>query len=170
MIIDQVYGDRSISFGMASDNTFEFMLKAAKRENPGAQIIIKTHPVANKGHFCLYKNDEGLHFVDYDINPIALLEQVDKVYVCTSQMGFEALMCGKETRVFGMPYYAGWGITADEKKCHRRKKKRDIEEIFFAAYIMSTTYVSRKSNKICEIEQVIEELETARAEYFRECS
>ncbi|MFD2271011.1 hypothetical protein ACFS07_07420 [Undibacterium arcticum] len=43
------------------------------------------------------------------INPLSLIEQMNRVYVVTSTMGFEALVAGKPVTVFGMPWYAGWG-------------------------------------------------------------
>ena len=172
LIIDQVYGDKSIEFGWADDQTFSNMLETAIRENPEADILVKTHPVGNisKGYFTDMEFKDNIYKIDFSINPISLLEQVDKVYVCTSQMGFEALMCGKEVHVFGMPFYAGWGATVDQQKNPRRIKKRSIEEIFFVAYVMCTTYVSYETNSVCEIEQAIDELLKLREEYLAENS
>lgn len=170
LVIDQVRGDRSISYGMANDDTFQEMLNAAIKENPDADIIVKTHPVTNgtakRGHYHELKSEKNIYKVCYDINPICLLEYVDKVYVCSSQMGFEALLCGKEVHVFGMPFYAGWGITKDRQTCERRRKKRTLEEIFYLAYIMYSKYVSTKTNTICEIEKVIDEILELRDEYW----
>ena len=172
LVIDQVYGDKSITFGWADDQTFSSMLEAAIKENPEADILVKTHPVGNisKGYFTDMECKDNLYKIDFSINPISLLEQVDKVYVCTSQMGFEALMCGKEVHVFGMPFYAGWGATLDRQKNPRRTKKRSMEEIFYVAYVMCTTYVSYKTNSVCEIEQAIDELLELREEYWAENS
>jgi capsular polysaccharide export protein len=36
-------------------------------------------------------------------------------------MGFEALLLGKAVHCFGMPFYAGWGLTHDSKTCPRRQ-------------------------------------------------
>ena len=102
------------------------------------------------------------------MNPVALLEQMDKVYVCTSQLGFEALMCGKEVHVFGLPFYAGWGVTNDRQICSRRQKRRSVEEIFYAAYVFSTVYLSYRTRKVCEIEDVIDELLELRRKYLGE--
>lgn len=168
LVIDQVYGDMSIEWGWADDQSFDDMLKAAINENPNADILVKTHPESSvaKGYFTHLENKGNIYKIDFAINPISLLEQVDKVYVCTSQMGFEALMCGKEVHVFGMPFYAGWGVTHDRMKCPRRIKTRSIEEIFYIAYIMCTIYVSHKTNSVCEIEQVIDDILELRDEYF----
>ena len=169
LIIDQSYQDKSITLGMASENTFNEMLKAALSENPDADVIIKSHPSGNiygTGYFSQVTNSGRVYLLTEPINPISLLQQVDKVYVCTSQMGFEAMMCGKETHVFGMPFYAGWGASKDRQKCPRRVKKRSVAEIFFAAYVMCTTYVSYETNAVCEIEQAIDELLQLREEFM----
>jgi len=134
------------------------MLQAAIDENPDADIFVKTHPVKQKGHFSTKIVYDNVYMLCGDINPICLLEEVDKVYVCTSQMGFEAAFCGKEVHVFGMPFYAGWGITKDRQICNRRRRLRSVEEIFYAAYILETIYVSHKMKVVCEIEQVVDEL------------
>lgn len=166
LIIDQTYGDMSILCGMASDDTIVEMYKKAKIEYPDADIIIKTHPDNKKGHFSKFMPDDNVYlFCDY-INPISLLECVDVVYVCTSQMGFEACMCGKEVHVFGMPFYAGWGFTQDRQKCNRRVRRRTVEEVFYFAYIMYSHYVSYRTNSACDIETCISEILELRDEYF----
>jgi capsular polysaccharide export protein len=170
LVIDQVWGDQSIIYGMANENTFEEMLNAAIKDNPNADIIVKTHPVTNdtlrKGHYTELISSNNIYKISYDINPFCLLEYVDKVYVCTSQMGFEALLCGKEVHVFGMPFYAGWGITIDHQVCRRRNRKRTLEEVFYMAYILYTKYVSYKTNTVCEIEEVIDDILELREEYW----
>ena len=169
LVIDQVFADQSINYGWANEQTFTDMLEAAITENPDADILVKTHPEGNvtKGYFTDTKfEQDNVYKISFGINPISLLEQVDKVYVCTSQMGFEALMCGKEVHVFGMPFYAGWNAANERLKCPRRTKMRSVEEIFYAAYIMCSVYVSYKTNSICEIEQAIDEILELREEYF----
>jgi capsular polysaccharide export protein len=47
--------------------------------------------------------------------------RVGKVYTVTSQMGFEALLWGLPVRVFGIPFYAGWGLTQDELPAPQRR-------------------------------------------------
>lgn len=168
LIIDQVYGDKSIEYGLATEESYKEMFDEAVRDNPDADIIIKTHPQKSKGHFSWLQPKDNIFVIDYGMNPITLLEYVDKVYVCTSQMGFEALMCGKAVHVFGMPFYAGWGVTHDRLICPRRTKKRSVEEIFYMAYIEYSHYVSYKTNSECEIEQAIDEIIELRDEYWKE--
>ena len=44
-----------------------------------------------------------------------LVEFSTAVCVVTSQVGFEALIYGKEVHVFGNPFYSGLGLTIDHK-------------------------------------------------------
>jgi capsular polysaccharide export protein len=168
LVVDQSYGDLSIDMGLANDKTFKIMLQAAIDENPGADIIIKTHPDTLAGAGCYYKEilpHDNIYIVKDAINPISMIKDVDKVYVCTSQFGFEALMCGKEVVVFGIPFYAGWGLTNDKQFLQRRTNKRTLEEIFYIAYIMYSFYVNPDKKCRCEIEEAIEYLLKLRDEY-----
>jgi capsular polysaccharide export protein len=65
---------------------------------------------------------------------------MDHVYVVTSTMGFEALLLGKPVTCFGMPWYAGWGVTTDELGCARRQRRRSVMELFAAAYFKYSRY------------------------------
>ena len=172
LVVDQSYNDMSILKGMANDKTFENMLDAAILENPDADIIVKTHPdiIAakgrKKGYYSQLKAHGNIYLMTDAINPISLIKYCDKVYVCSTQLGFEALMCGKETHVFGMPFYAGWGLTKDRQKCSRRTNSRLLEEVFYIAYIMYSYYVNPKTQSRCEIEEAMDYLLELRDEYF----
>src|SRR5690606_15476347 len=43
LVVDQTAGDMSVTLGGANAGTFEAMLAAARRENPGATVYVKTH-------------------------------------------------------------------------------------------------------------------------------
>ena len=172
LVIDQTVGDYSITKGLANNDTFNQMLESAIKDNPNADIIIKTHPDTiakndkSTGYYSNLESTDSVYVFTENINPISLLKLVDKVYVCTSQMGFEALMCGKEVHVFGMPFYAGWGLTVDKQQCARRIKKRTLEEVFYIVYIMYSKYVNPNNKNRCEIEEAIFSLLKLREEYF----
>lgn len=172
LVVDQSYGDWSIIKGGGSDEIFENMLQKAIEENPDADIIVKTHPDTMSGtrggYYTGLKQHDNIYPMTAPINPISLIKYCDKVYVCTTQLGFEALMCGKEVHVFGIPFYAGWGLTIDEQKCERRTNKRTLEEMFYIAYIMYSYYVNPDKKCRCEIEEAMDYLLKLREEYFKE--
>lgn len=171
LVVDQSYGDFSILYGLASEETFHQMLSDAISNNQDAQIFIKIHPdtIARgtpSGYFCIQDANNAV-FLSENVNPLVILEQMDVVYVCTSQLGFEALMCNKDVHVYGMPFYAGWGLTKDQLKSPRRNKIRSLEELFYYTYIEYTSYVNPHTKALCEIEVAIDVLTEQRDCFFK---
>lgn len=165
LVVDQRYGDQSVVCAKANENDFQIMLVDAIRDNPDADILIKRHPDAVKGDKGSYFSDanvdftrdiNNVHLIDYDIHPHQLLEMVDKVYVCSSGLGFEALMYGKEVICYGVPFYSNWGVTVDKKNEERRIKNRTINEIFYVSYIECSRYYSPELEAVCDIDECIE--------------
>lgn len=91
---------------------------------------------------------------------------MDKVYVATSQLGFEALLCGKEVHVYGLPFYAGWGLTIDKLECSRRVKKRTLEELFYIAYLKYCHYISPETGESSTLDATIDYLIEQRKKYI----
>jgi len=160
LVIDQTAGDMSVSLGAACADSFAAMLTAAYAENPQATIYVKTHPEVTsgrKGGYLTHVQDDARTVVlRQAVNPLSLIEQMDKVYVVTSTMGFEALLAGKPVSVFGMPWYAGWGATDDRQVCARRTRKRTVDELFAAAYFRYTRYLNPVTHERGTIFDVIE--------------
>ena len=172
LVVDQSYGDFSIKRGMADDSTFQKMLDAAIKENPDADIIVKTHPDTiagkkgdKKGYYQNLKEHDNIYKVTFPINPYSLMELCDKVYVVSSQFGLEALMAGKEVHTFGMPFYAGWGLTIDDQHLDRRTNKRSLEELFYIFYCMYTHWVDPDKGCETSIYAVIDKMIKLREEY-----
>ncbi len=171
LVVDQTAGDQSIAGGLAGPDTFVRMLEAARREHPHAEILIKTHPDVHsghkRGHYGPADTDHRTWLLTEDINPIHLLEQVDRVYVVTSQLGFEALLAGRPVTCFGVPFYAGWGLTDDRLPVPRRTRPRSLEQLFAAAYLHYARYLDPDLGSPCELERVIEHLALQRAWFAR---
>lgn len=135
------------------------MLDDAQMRFPTARLFVKTHPdvLAGKkqGYLTEAAKRRGIAIIAQDVSPLSLLAQADVVYTVTSQMGFEALLLGKEVHCFGMPFYAGWGATHDRLTCPRRAKRRTAEEIFAAAYMLYARYVNPVTARRCDIHEAI---------------
>ncbi|EAJ5449935.1 capsular polysaccharide biosynthesis protein [Campylobacter jejuni] len=162
LIITQTANDASLEFGLAKDFKTLDMIKDAIKENPKSTIYIKIHPDVLSGK---KQSDLDLNslpkeciLITENFNPIALLEFFDKVYTKTSGMGFEALMQECECICYGMPFYAGWGLTKDKLECKRRMQKRSLEEVFYAAYILYAEYFNPYLNQKSNIFDTIQTL------------
>ncbi|MCK0068012.1 capsular polysaccharide biosynthesis protein [Kordiimonas laminariae] len=160
LVVDQTYGDKSIVQGMADDKMFMQMLEDALEENPTALILAKVHPDVllgtKRGHFDVERKIDRVMFVAEDVAPQALMERVDQVYVVTSQMGLEGLIAGKKVSCYGLPFYAGWGLTHDKQLCEARIANRTLPELFAGAFILYTRYIDPYSGERCEIEHVLD--------------
>ncbi|MBT9386715.1 glycosyltransferase [Pseudooceanicola sp. CBS1P-1] len=146
LVCDQAFADASTIYGKVDEEDFQQMLMAAIRENPDAEILVKTHPDTfwekgrRVGYFNHLQSYGRVRILRDPLNPFCLFEHVDKVYAGTSQMGLEALLAGKEVVLFGCPFYAGWGLTDDRKTIPHRHRTRSLEELFHYFYIWYTIY------------------------------
>lgn len=165
LVVDQTFGDQSVKAGGADQHSFERMLQAALERYPDATIWVKTHPEVSSGHKQGYLSAQSSHpnvrYITQPANPIALIEQMDAVYVVTSHMGFEALMLNRPVYCFGLPWYAGWGLTDDSAApvallAQRRQQQRSLSQLFTAAYFDYSRYVHPATGQACDLEQVIE--------------
>ncbi|WP_434619688.1 capsular polysaccharide biosynthesis protein [Tabrizicola sp. M-4] len=163
LLVDQTRNDASIRHSGASAATFQQMLAAAREDHPTARILIKTHPETRlglrPGHFdpaTLPPNvtlETGAH------SPWKLLEGAIAVYAVSSQMGFEAILAGHRPRIFGQPFYAGWGLTQDEQPIPRRRRSLTRAQLFAAAMILAPTWFDPCRNRLCTLEEAIDQLE-----------
>ncbi len=155
LVVDQVRGDASLAYGCTGPFDLGTIVRCAMEENPGARIHVKLHPETiarlRKGAFQSLDATEEIVLIKDEVNPISVLEAMDKVYVATSLMGFEALLLGKEVVCFCMPFYAGWGVTDDRVSCPRRRARRSVIEIFAAAYILYSRYIDPHTGRRCDI-------------------
>ncbi|MGH2305383.1 capsular polysaccharide biosynthesis protein [Campylobacter taeniopygiae] len=162
LIITQTANDASLKYGLAQNFNTNEMIKDAIKENSNSQIYIKIHPDVLNGK---KQSDFNIHFlpkeckiISENFNPMVLLKHFNKVYTKTSGMGFEALIMGCECVCYGMPFYAGWGLTQDKQKCLRRIKKRSLEEVFYIAYMLYSQYFNPYLNQKSDIFDTIKTL------------
>jgi capsular polysaccharide export protein len=162
LVVDQTLGDASISFGLAEPGTFMRMLRAALDENPDCSVVVKVHPDVfsgrKRGHFdvAAVARMDRVQVLARDVHPVRLVEHCEAVYVVTSQLGFEALLWGKRVRVFGMPFYAGWGLTSDDMPRPLRRPDRPLAQLVHAALIGYPRYIDPETGIRCEVERVVE--------------
>lgn len=167
LVIDQTHGDVAVRLGGADASSFRAMLAAALAENPGKPVWIKTHPDVMCGKKAGYLvdaafNDPRVRLLPADVSPPSLLKRVGKVYAVSSQMGFEALLCGKPVVTFGLPWYAGWGLTddrhADAPTVADRRGRATLLQLFDAAYLRYCRYIDPETGSRGMIFDVIAHL------------
>ena len=162
LVVDQTFGDLSIRWGLADADNFQRMLRAALDNHPDCRVLLKIHPDVAAGRKRGYLGEAALRHPRLDIqadggHPAALLEAAEAVYVVTSQLGFEALLWGKPVHCFGMPFYAGWGLTRDllPPPSRRREHRPSLEQLVHAALIDYPRYIEPHQRQGCDAETLI---------------
>jgi len=170
LVVDQTFGDEAVRRGNLDENGFERMLDAALAEHPDEPIVVKTHPEVARGRKRGYLSRAcakhgRVHLLGAHTNPLRVLELASHVYVGTSQLGFEALLLDKKVSCFGTPFYSGWGLTDDRVPLPRRTRRRSIDQLAAAAWILYPRYVHPVRRQRCELEDVLSHLELQRARF-----
>ena len=171
LVIDQTAKDASVTASGADRNRFLEMLFVAREEHPGTRILIKTHPEKDaghrEGHYEQSDLSENVSFLDDPVSPWALFEGAIAVYTVSSQMGFEAIFAGHKPRIFGNPFYSGWGLTEDEFPVQRRQRNLSRAQLFAAAVLLYPVWYDPASDALCDFETSLEQM-AASARAWRE--
>ena len=80
----------------------------------------------------------------------------------TSLLGFEALLRGIPVTTYGVPFYAGWGLTTDFGDVPpRRRALPSLEGLVHASLIDYPRYFDPISRLPCPVEVAVERLSLA---------
>ena len=110
---------------------------------------------------------EGISFCEEAVSPWVLLDGAIAVYTVSSQLGFEAIFAGHKPRVFGSPFYAGWGLTQDEFPVQRRQRQLTRAQLFAASVLLYPKWYDAFSDALCSFETALDNL-AAEARSWRE--
>ena len=163
LVVDQTRDDASVKASGADRARFVEMLVHAQEEHPGARVLIKTHPETLLGHRPGYfDHRDASHRVSFctaPLSPWTLLEGAVGVYTVSSQLGFEAILAGHRPRVFGQPFYAGWGLSTDDDAPARRTRTLTRAQLFAAAMILYPTWYDPCRDRLCRLEDVLAQMD-----------
>ena len=159
LVADQTWGDASLQGAGPED--FEAMLAAALERHPSSTVLLKVHPdvVAGRkrGHFDLaaLAGHPRVQVLSRNIHPAELLPRMRAVYVMTSQLGFDALLWNVPVHTWGMPFYAGWGLTHDRLPSPSRRAPATLAQLIHASLVRYPRYVCPERSQPCSPEALI---------------
>ncbi len=160
LVIDQTRGDASLLGAGRAE--FLDMLAAARDENPGQRLVIRSHPETaagfRPGHFTADDLRPGEAFCSGPVSPWRLLDGAAQVYAMSSQLGYEAMLAGHRPRIFGRPFYAGWGLSDDQHSLPRRQPA-PIEALFAASHLIAPTWYDPCRDCLTDFEGALRQLE-----------
>lgn len=172
LVLDQVHNDASIPGALADASSFDAMLKAARADDPSADVVVKVHPDVLSGRRAGYFSDlppgDRVSIVAEQVNPWSLLDAVDAVYTVSSGLGFEAVLAGKRVVTFGSPFYAGWGFTEDRNLKVARPVGISPLQLFAAYHLEYTHYFDAWSRHPIDFETAADQLAWLRDRFMEQ--
>ncbi|MDN6275058.1 capsular polysaccharide biosynthesis protein [Psychrobacter sp.] len=171
LIVGQVEDDLSVRHCGSAIQKNSALILRVRQCNPDAYLIYKPHPdveaglrAGKVGKGCLREVDA----VAYDTAMPDCLERVDEVHTISSLTGFEALLRGLSVTCYGVPFYAGWGLTTDmdaqllPKSDYLARRRRDValslEQLLYCTLIRYPLYRLPGGYGLAQVEQVIDYL------------
>jgi capsular polysaccharide export protein len=163
LVPGQVEDDRAVKAGGCGLTSNLELLKRVREQAPDAYILYKPHPDILAGHRRGAIGDRStLRYADEIVGELpiaALIGMADEVHVNTSLAGFEALLREKKVTTYGVPFYAGWGLTKDLGPVPaRRSVQRSLDELVAATLLLYPRYLDPVTGLPCPAEVVVERL------------
>ncbi len=163
LVPGQVEDDASIRLGTTDVRTNAELLRLAREKCPDAFVIFKPHPDVVSGNRVGAVPDAiARRYADAivaDAPLPACLAIADEVHTMTSLVGFEALMRGLSVSAYGLPFYAGWGLTEDRESHPRRTRKITLDELVAGALIRYPLYLHPATMHLSTPEVIVSYLE-----------
>lgn len=166
LLVDQVAGDASIA-GFGAKAFGRMWCDALDQD---AEILLRDHPDVLAGFASgvlrMIARTSGKAVLDGGGAIDEVLQEVDEVWTVSSQFGFEALLRGKPVVSYGMPFYAGWGLTEDRASDPASAAARErrmpaaggIDQIVAAALVRYPIYFDPIQDRRVGIETAIDRL------------
>ncbi len=159
LVPGQVESDASIRFGSPVVRNNTELLKRVREENPDAYLVYKIHPdvveAVRHGATVSAKHEKWCDQIATGGNVLDWLELCDEVHTMTSTVGFESLIRSVPVITYGMPFYAGWGLTIDRLSCPRRTRKTDLAELVYGCLVHYPRYLNPETGEFTTAEKVI---------------
>ena len=163
LVPGQVEDDRAVLEALGGVLTNRALLARVRKQAPDAYLIYKPHPDVEAGHRRgALPDTDALAYADEIVRDRSIsswIDLSDEVHVNSSLAGFEALMRGKNVTTYGVPFYAGWGLTHDRGPVpHRRTRRRSLGELVAICLLLYPRYVDPHTNLPCPLEVLIDRL------------
>ena len=172
LVVGQVEDDASVQNCTSIIKTNTDLLKRVRADHPDDIIIYKPHPDIEAGLRVGKVDDATLSLADIIAHDTAMpqcLSVCDVVHTISSQTGFEALLRGVAVVCYGMPFYAGFGLTTDVVESDNLPKQAAIarrtrqtplslEALIYGTLIDYPVYRLPHGYGLASVEQVIDYL------------
>jgi capsular polysaccharide export protein len=144
LVPGQVEDDASIRLGSPAIRSNLGLLEAVRAAAPDAVILYKPHPDVESGNRPgIVPKAAAQRLVDSILSgwdAHAALDYADEVHTMTSLLGFEALLRGRRVTTYGLPFYAGLGLTTDRLRWPRPRVAASLSALVAATFLLYPRY------------------------------
>ena len=166
LVPGQVENDASILRGAPGIRTNLSLLAAVWAAAPDALLLYKPHPDVESGRRPGGVAESELRRLADAVlsgwNAPAAIEAADEVHTMTSLLGFEALLRGRHVVTYGLPFYAGLGLTTDRLAWPRPRPRCSLDMLVAAALLLYPRYRDQRTGLPITAFDAIEILEGLR--------
>ncbi len=128
LVVGQVEDDASVQLCASAITKNSELLARVRADFPHDVIIYKPHPDVEAG--LRAGKADNHHLADVVAHDVAMpdcLDVCDVVHTMSSLTGFEALLRAKTVVCYGLPFYAGFGLTQDVREEGNTLKQRALD-------------------------------------------
>lgn len=175
LVVGQVEDDMSVQCCASDIRTNRALLEQVRAAHPNAYILYKPHPDVQAGLRTGQIDAPTLaRLADQVVTDIAMpacLAAVDAVHTISSLTGFEALLRGLSVTCYGVPFYAGFGLTDDRatgaaaQRAYARRARcqpLSLQQLGYVTLITYPLYRVPNGFGLAQIEDVIAHLYQAK--------
>ncbi|WP_412526692.1 capsular biosynthesis protein [Burkholderia lata] len=159
LVPGQVADDASIRLGTLGLCTADALLREVRARRPHAFIVYKPHPDVLSGNRNGVIDAFGLaDVIDTDADLLSLIEAADEIHTLSSLSGFDALLRNKAVFTYGLPFYAGWGLTHDMLVQPWRERRLTLDMLVAGVLLQYPVYWDWKLGIFTTPEAVVRQL------------
>lgn len=162
LVVGQFQLDLSIAYGCRELRDNLSLLRQVRTDFPAAFVIYKEHPDVYSGVRPGRLADADIQqYADLQLTDVALADlfpQIDRLCTLCSLSGFEALLRGVPVSTYGIPFYAGWGLTQDCYSLPRRQRELDLATLVYCTLVLYPRYVDWRNRQLTTVEILIEQI------------
>ncbi|ENG1058942.1 capsular biosynthesis protein, partial [Burkholderia multivorans] len=159
LVPGQVADDASIRLGTRAITTSEALLREVRAQHPDAFIVYKPHPdVLSGNRVGLVDAAELADVVEIDADLISLIEIAHEIHTMSSLAGFDALLREKSVYTYGLPFYAGWGLTHDTLPQPWRKRALTLDMLVAGTLLRYPLYWDWRLGRFTTPEAIVRQL------------
>jgi len=170
LVPGQVETDASIALAGEGVRTNKALLKAVRKRHPDAFIVYKPHPDVmsgnRRGRLALREAQKIADYVETEASIVSCIDICDELHTITSLSGFDALLRGKSVVTYGVPFYAGWGLTEDMASnapaLERRHRRLTLSQLVAGTLLRYPIYWDPDTRTINPCETILSKLASQR--------